>query len=165
MEPLIKEILNSQHPIPELTARGWVRTRRASGKAFCFVEINDGSCLANLQVIAANDLPNYNEVESLQTGASVAVSGSLVPSQGKGQKWELQARSLSIVGNADESYPLQKKGTQCGVPQEHRPSEATHQSLRQRVPGAQPYGLRHPQFFSGAGISICAYPDHHRQRL
>lgn len=110
MEPLIKEILNSQHPIPELTARGWVRTRRASGKAFCFVEINDGSCLANLQVIAANDLPNFSAVESLQTGASVAVTGSLVPSQGKGQKWELQARSLSIVGNADESYPLQKKG-------------------------------------------------------
>src|SRR4029453_18179910 len=93
-----------------IQVQGWVRTRRDS-KDFSFIELNDGSSLRNLQIIAKNDaLPNYADIQRLNTGASIVVEGALVPSQGKGQKWELVARDIEIVGGADESYPLQKKG-------------------------------------------------------
>ena len=89
--------------------QGWVRTRRDS-KDFSFIELNDGSSLRNLQIIARNTLPNYPAVQRLSTGASIVVAGDLVASQGKGQKWELVAENVDIVGTADDSYPLQKKG-------------------------------------------------------
>jgi len=89
--------------------QGWVRTRRDS-KDFSFIELNDGSCLRNLQIIAKNLLANYAEVQRLTTGASLIVEGELVASQGKGQSWEVVAEKIDIVGLADDSYPLQKKG-------------------------------------------------------
>lgn len=90
--------------------QGWVRTRRDS-KAFSFLEMNDGSCLKNLQVVADATLPNYeSDVLAVTTGASVAVEGDLVASQGKGQSWELMAKKVSMLGASDDSYPLQKKG-------------------------------------------------------
>jgi asparaginyl-tRNA synthetase len=92
-----------------IQVRGWVRTRRDS-KDFSFIELNDGSTLRNLQIIARNTLPNYSAVQRITTGASIIVNGALVPSQGKGQKWELVANQIEIVGSADDSYPLQKKG-------------------------------------------------------
>jgi asparaginyl-tRNA synthetase len=106
---LIKDVLQSAEPIDALCMQGWVRTRRDS-KDFSFIELNDGSSLRNLQIIARNTLPNYADVQRLTTGASVIVSGALVASQGKGQKWELVADNIDIVGTADDSYPLQKKG-------------------------------------------------------
>jgi asparaginyl-tRNA synthetase len=105
----IKAALQSAAPIDALHVEGWVRTRRGS-KGFSFIELNDGSCLRNLQVIARDSLPNYSDVEKLTTGASVRVSGALIASQGQGQQWELVADKIDIVGSADESYPLQKKG-------------------------------------------------------
>src|SRR5205814_5338081 len=105
----IKDALQSRAPIDSTQVQGWVRTRRDS-KDFSFIELNDGSTLRNLQVIAKSMLPNYSAVQRLATGASISVTGALVPSQGKGQKWELVADKIDIVGTADESYPLQKKG-------------------------------------------------------
>jgi asparaginyl-tRNA synthetase len=106
----IKNALQSPSPIEGIRVQGWVRTRRDS-KDFSFIELNDGSSLRNLQIIAKKDaLPNYADIQRLNTGASLVVEGALVPSQGKGQKWELAARAIEIVGGADESYPLQKKG-------------------------------------------------------
>jgi len=105
----IKDALRSNAPISAILVQGWVRTRRDS-KDFSFIELNDGSSLRNLQVIARNSLSNYAAVERLTTGASVAVRGALVQSQGKGQNWELVAEEITIVGGSDESYPLQKKG-------------------------------------------------------
>jgi asparaginyl-tRNA synthetase len=105
----IKDALRSNAPISAILVQGWVRTRRDS-KDFSFIELNDGSSLHNLQVIARNSLSNYAAVERLTTGASVAVRGALVQSQGKGQNWELVAEEITIVGGSDESYPLQKKG-------------------------------------------------------
>ncbi|MDQ3198568.1 MAG: asparagine--tRNA ligase [Verrucomicrobiota bacterium] len=105
----VKDALQRTAPADEVQVQGWVRTRRDS-KDFSFVELNDGSSLRNLQVIARNTLPNYAEVQRLITGASVVVRGPLVPSQGKGQSWEVVADSIEIVGASDESYPLQKKG-------------------------------------------------------
>jgi len=105
----IKDVLQSTSPVPSLLVQGWVRTKRDS-KDFSFIELNDGSCLRSLQIIAKNSLANYPEVQRLNTGAAIQVSGSLVPSQGKGQKWELVATELAVVGPSDDSYPLQKKG-------------------------------------------------------
>src|SRR5436305_120509 len=107
--PAVKAALQSAAAIDAIQVQGWVRTRRDS-KDFSFVELNYGSSLKNLQVIARNSLPNYPDIQKLTTGASIQVTGKLVESQGKGQKWELVADKIEIVGAADDSYPLQKKG-------------------------------------------------------
>ena len=105
----VKDALGASAPIPRIKVQGWVRTRRDS-KDFSFIELNDGSSLRSLQIIARNGLPNYTAVQRLTTGASIIVQGELVASQGKGQQWEVIADQVEIVGSADDSYPLQKKG-------------------------------------------------------
>ena len=94
----------------DVLVRGWVRTRRDSKGGFSFIEVNDGSCLANLQVIAVTSLPNYeSELSKLLPGCSISVQGKLVESVGGGQKVELRADSIEVLGLADATYPLQKK--------------------------------------------------------
>ncbi len=105
----VKHALNKTGAASEILVQGWVRTRRDS-KDFSFIELNDGSCLRNLQIIARDSLANYAEIQRLTTGASINVEGELVASQGKGQTWEVIACKIDIVGLADDSYPLQKKG-------------------------------------------------------
>ncbi len=105
----VKDALQRTAPADEVLVQGWVRTRRGS-KDFSFLELNDGSSLRNLQIIARNTLPNYDAVQRLITGASIVVRGPLVASQGKGQSWEVVADSIEIIGASDDSYPLQKKG-------------------------------------------------------
>ena len=97
-----------EHGIAEVVINGWVRTRRDS-KDFSFIELNDGSCLANIQVIADSTLPNYDLLKKLNTGASVSITGKLTESPGKGQNWEIQATAVETIGHAPEDYPLQKK--------------------------------------------------------
>ena len=109
MRTLIKRVLMRDEPCDEIHIAGWVRTRRDS-KAFSFLEINDGSCLANLQVVADAGIPGSDDLAAMNTGASVEVFGKLVPSPAAGQKWELQASSIRLVGGVPEDYPLQKKG-------------------------------------------------------
>ncbi len=91
--------------------QGWIRTRRDSKAGFSFLELNDGSCLGNLQILAPASLPNYqSEVRRLTVGCSVRVVGTIKASLGKGQATELEAREITLLGLADpESYPLQKK--------------------------------------------------------
>src|ERR1700751_4405246 len=86
-----------------------VRSRRDS-KGFSFVEVNDGSCLRNLQVIVDQEVPGYEQVLHATTGSSVRVTGRLIASPAAGQKWELRAKQAEIIGEADATYPLQKKG-------------------------------------------------------
>ena len=105
----VKEALESKAPADAILVQGWVRTRR-DARDFSFLELNDGSCLPNLQIIARNTLPNYSAVQRLTTGASIAVQGALLASQGKGQSWEVAADSIEIIGPSDDTYPLQKKG-------------------------------------------------------
>jgi len=102
------ELLKSDAPLDAILIKGWVRTRRDS-KGFSFIEINDGSCRANVQVIANEALSNYADILKLSTGSAVAVTGRLVASQGAGQAWEVQATGVEIISIAPESYPLQKK--------------------------------------------------------
>ncbi len=96
-----------------IEVRGWVRTRRDSKGGFSFIEVNDGSCLSNLQIIAEAALPNYaTEIANLSVGASIVASGELKASQGSGQATELLASSVRVIGEADpQTYPLQKNDT------------------------------------------------------
>lgn len=89
---------------------GWVRTRRDTG-SFSFLEVNDGSCLGNLQLIADQKLENYeSEVKHLTTGCSICVEGELKESPAKGQTVELHCTKLQVIGWSEpETYPLQKK--------------------------------------------------------
>src|SRR5439155_239027 len=81
------------------------------GNTAIVIELNDGSSLANLQIVADGSLPNYEtEVKHLTAGSSVAIEGEVKPSGGKGQATEVLAKKLTILGGADpEAYPLQKK--------------------------------------------------------
>ncbi|MBN9377562.1 MAG: asparagine--tRNA ligase [Chlamydiales bacterium] len=112
------KIKQLKYPVPgrpsilgqEVTVKGWVRTVR-NQKTFSFIEINDGSTLSNFQVIANPDIPNYEKLmNSLSTGVSVSIQGTIVESPGKNQQFELQAKNIQIIGTCDpEAYPLQKK--------------------------------------------------------
>jgi asparaginyl-tRNA synthetase len=95
----------------QVLLNGWIRTRRDSKGGFSFLELNDGSCLANIQIIADAKLPNYeSEVKQLSPGCSVTVRGEVKESGGKGQATEVHANEIVVVGGADpEHYPLQKK--------------------------------------------------------
>lgn len=104
----INHLLESEKPQDQVRMKGWIRTRRDS-KTFSFLELNDGSCLKNIQIIADASLPDYDDIKKITTGSAVAVSGSMVKSQGGGQKWEVQAAAVDIIQLAPDSYPLQKK--------------------------------------------------------
>ena len=94
----------------QVLLQGWVRTRRDSKGGFSFIEVNDGSCLANIQVIADADLPNYeSEIQKLTAGCSVSIEGEVKESGGK-QDTEVLASEVTVHGWSDpETYPLQKK--------------------------------------------------------
>lgn len=109
MRTLIKRVLQSTEPAEGLSVKGWVRTRRDS-KGFSFLELNDGSCLANLQVVVDASVDGYEHIAQFTTGTSAAIEGNLVASPAAGQKWELRATRLLLIGAADATYPLQKKG-------------------------------------------------------
>jgi asparaginyl-tRNA synthetase len=109
MRTLIKHVLASAESRDGLTVKGWVRTRRDS-KGFSFLELNDGSCLANLQIVIDAGTPGGENLTQWTTGASAVVEGKLVASPATGQKWELRATRVELVGTADATYPLQKKG-------------------------------------------------------
>ena len=107
----IKEVLQQGEEQAEVLVMGWIRTRRDSKGGFSFLEVNDGSCLKNLQVIADHNIDDFDSTSGkLHTGSCAGFIGNLVQSPGKGQNVELQAKSIEIYGGADpEHYPLQKK--------------------------------------------------------
>ena len=108
---LISRLLAEKNINAEVEIRGWLRTRRDS-KGISFLNVNDGSCLAGIQVVAAADgLENFHSLlPCLTTGCSLRVRGRLVSSPAKGQEVELCAEEIEIYGPAPaDSYPLQKK--------------------------------------------------------
>jgi asparaginyl-tRNA synthetase len=111
MRRKIAKLLESTDFGTEVTVMGWVRTKRDSKGGLSFLEINDGSTIKNIQVIAEDKLANYTkEILRLTIGCSVIVKGILVESPGKGQKVEVQATDVETIGWADpDTYPLQKK--------------------------------------------------------
>jgi asparaginyl-tRNA synthetase len=105
----VKEAIHASSPLDRIHVKGWVRTRR-DAKGFSFLEINDGSCLKNIQVIVDETAPAYGGIKDATTGAAVEVTGALVASPGQGQQWEIHADNVLLLGTADpEAYPLQKK--------------------------------------------------------
>ncbi|MBO5491280.1 MAG: asparagine--tRNA ligase [Desulfovibrio sp.] len=106
---LIADALAATEARPSVTICGWIRTRR-DARDFSFVEINDGSCLANMQCIVDAGTPACESLGDAATGAAVSVEGELTPSPGKGQQWEVRARRITVFGTADPAtFPLQKK--------------------------------------------------------
>ena len=105
----IKDIFAREEATGDVLVQGWVKTRRSS-KAVSFLQLNDGSTLRDIQVVVDESNPAYMAADSLTTGCSVSVVGTLVKSPGKGQQYEIQAQHLEVVGESDpETYPLQKK--------------------------------------------------------
>jgi asparaginyl-tRNA synthetase len=103
---------DSVPPGTRVRIEGWVRTRRDSKAGMSFVHVTDGSTLAPLQIVASGDLANYEaEVVRLTSGCSLVATGLLVESQGKGQRYEVQADRVEVIGWVDdpESYPIQPK--------------------------------------------------------
>ena len=96
----------------EVVVQGWVRTRRDSRAGFSFIQVHDGSCFDAMQVVARNDLPNYaSEILHVGAGCAVKVSGKLVESQGRGQRFEIQAAAIEVTGWVEDpdTYPISPK--------------------------------------------------------
>ena len=94
----------------EVLLKGWVRTRRDSKGGFSFIEVNDGSCFSNIQIVLDHSLAEYGAIEKLiTTGSCVSVRGKLVTSEGKGQSKEVRAIEVKVYGSAPVDFPLQKK--------------------------------------------------------
>jgi len=104
----IIKLLKSERPVDDVLIKGWVRTKRDS-KDFSFIEVNDGSCLKNIQIIVDSTTDNYKDLIKISTGSAVAIHGKLEASKGPGQKWEVVAERVEILHIAPENYPLQKK--------------------------------------------------------
>ncbi|GAB6888450.1 asparagine--tRNA ligase [Desulfothermus okinawensis JCM 13304] len=105
----IRNIFKSDKEILNIEINGWVRTRRDS-KGFSFLEVNDGSCLKNLQVVIDHSVVSAGDLKRMTTGCSVKIVGDVVESPGKKQKWEVVGKEVYILGEADPLiYPLQKK--------------------------------------------------------
>ena len=105
----IKNLLDNDKADTDVTVEGWLRTVRHS-KNISFLDVSDGSCMSGIQAVATPELANYEtEIRKLTTGCCIRVAGRLTDSPGKGQRYELQAGQVEVVGYADEDYPLQKK--------------------------------------------------------
>lgn len=106
----VKALLQTTPDRQQVNVKGWVRTRRGN-KNVTFIALNDGSTIHNLQIVADPSAFDEEMLKKITTGAAIAVTGKLVPSQGSGQPVEIQASEIHLYGTADpETYPLQKKG-------------------------------------------------------
>ncbi len=109
MAESVRDLLAREGAGGRVSVQGWLRTARHS-KNVSFLEVSDGSCFAGIQVVAAPDLSNYEDaVAKLTTGCAVRASGELVDSPGKGQRYEIHADEVDVVGGVEDDYPLQKK--------------------------------------------------------
>jgi asparaginyl-tRNA synthetase len=106
----IRRVIADSAPGTRTTIQGWVRTKRDT-KNVCFFEVNDGSCLSNIQAVVDKErLAVDSDIDAISTGASIQATGTVVESPGKKQRVELQVDSFTVIGKAPaESYPLQKK--------------------------------------------------------
>src|ERR1039457_1284338 len=104
----VRELLAVGTAHRNCTISGWVRSLRAS-KDVAFIVLNDGSNQSGIQVVAGRDLEDFPAICRITTGSAVRVEGVLLESPAAGQQWELAAKSIDVIGQADESFPLQKK--------------------------------------------------------
>jgi len=105
----IKDLLKSVEVGAQINVKGWVRTKRGS-KNVAFIALNDGSTIHNIQIVVDFEKIEASILANVTTGASISVDGKVVASQGSGQKVEIAAETLTVLGLADaEKYPLQPK--------------------------------------------------------
>ncbi len=143
-----------------VNVKGWVRTRRGS-KQVNFIALNDGSTINNVQIVV--DLANFDEemLKLITTGACISVNGEMVESVGSGQKVEVQAREIEVLGTCDNTYPLQKKGHSMEFLR-----EIAHLRPRTNTFGAV-FRIRHNmaiaihKFFHEQGILLFPYTYHY----
>jgi asparaginyl-tRNA synthetase len=109
MRTLIKHALAATAARDSILVQGWIRTRR-DAKGLSFLELNDGSCLSNIQVVCDTGRTGYPDLAHCTTGAAAAIEGRLIASPAAGQKWEIQAERIELIGPVAAGYPLQKKG-------------------------------------------------------
>lgn len=154
----IKDILAADRPGAYALVNGWVKTVRSSG-GVSFVQINDGSTLADLQIVVAADCPDFPLIARLATGCSVSAAGTLQESPGRGQRYEIAAHRIELLGAADpEQYPLQKKRHTLEFLREHahlRPRTNTFGAVA-RVRNAMAFGIH--QFFQQRGFLYIQTP-------
>lgn len=148
---MIKELLASSNEISDIVVKGWIRSIRKA-KDFCFIVLNDGSSQRDIQIVAASNLDQYDFITKQNTGASLAIQGNLVRSQGQNQAFEIQASKIEVIGSVAEDYPLQKKQTSLEFLREN-----AHLRARTNTFGAV-FRLRHVlamathEFFSNKGF-------------
>ncbi len=139
----------------EVLVSGWARTIRDM-KTFGFIELNDGSCFKNLQIVMdSGSLANYKEIASQNVGAALTVTGTVVLTPEAKQPLEVKAASIAVEGPS----------SQRGVPAHHPAPAAPHQPVLRRLPGAERGGPRHPLLLPGAGLRLRSHTHHHRLRL
>ena len=118
----ISELLKGNVAVDsQVTINGWIRTRRDSKAGISFLAVHDGSCFDPIQAVVPNSLNNYDEVTSLTAGCSVSVTGVLVQSAGKGQSFEIQANTVTVLGWVEnpDSYPMSAKRHSIEYLREH----------------------------------------------
>ena len=138
----VKELLASPAVGSEVLVKGWVRTKRGN-RNIAFIALNDGSTIKNIQIVA--DVSRFGEdfLKGISTGACLAVTGTLVESQGQGQSVEINASEILLYGKCDaETYPLQKKGHSMEFLREH-----AHLRFRTNTFGAV-FRIRHAMAFA-----------------
>jgi asparaginyl-tRNA synthetase len=100
----VKDLLESAKPLDDVLVKGWVRTFRNNQ----FIALNDGSTINNIQCVVDFENTPADTLKRITTSAAVSIKGNLVPSQGSGQKFEIQVTNLEILGDSDsETYPIQ----------------------------------------------------------
>lgn len=126
----VVDVLKSTDFGKEVVVKGWVRTHRSS-KAVDFIALNDGSTIKNIQIVVDPSKVNADTLKSITTGACLCVTGTLVESQGKGQRVEIQCKDIEIYGLCGSDYPMQKKGQSFEYMRQH-----AHLRLRTNIFGA-----------------------------
>ena len=106
----VKELLSdgSKYVDKEVKIKGWIRNHRPQ-KEFGFIDFSDGTSFKHLQVVYTNALSDFDKIIKLHNGSSIEVVGNFVKSEGSGQEYELKAKSVTLLGDCPEDYPLQPK--------------------------------------------------------
>ena len=92
----------------EVKLEGWIRTHRKQ-KEFGFINFYDGTCMKSIQLVYTNELKEFDEIQKLHVGSSLAVIGTVVESPAKGQEFEIQVKEIELLGDSPEDYPIQPK--------------------------------------------------------
>ncbi len=92
----------------EVTLEGWIRNHRKQ-KDFGFIDFSDGTCFKHVQLVYTNELDSFDEILKLKNGSAIKVKGTVVKSEGKGQDFEVKVKSIELLGDCPDDYPMQPK--------------------------------------------------------